>query len=98
MSEISIVTRTASEETAFMISVAKKAVEIYRETEKLNIKDNDRRILEDLVKERFPDYCSTRWRLDKLKRAVKNGELGVIDRFGNLTVSYLELKKYLFNR
>lgn len=98
MSIIQTVIRTAEEEADFAMSIALKSLEVYMEKHGLQIMDNERRLLDNLVRDRYPDYFNTRYRMDKIKKAVDDGKFGGFDREGNRVASYNELKKYLFNK
>jgi hypothetical protein len=50
---LAVIVRTEDEEKDFVMSVAKKTLEEY-DGYRSFYKDNDKRILENLVKERFP--------------------------------------------
>lgn len=94
---VPVVIRTEEEDLLHGIAIATKAFEIYETKKAVNIKDSERRVLMDLLNERFPDY-KKRPRIDKIKEAIKKKQLGGYDTFNNMTVSYNELKKFLFNK
>jgi hypothetical protein len=98
MSTTAVIVRTEEQEQDFAMSVALKSMEVFMERFGLHVKDNERRLLDNLVEERFPDYFKTRYRMDKIKKAVDEGRVGGFDRDGNRICSYNELKKYLFNK
>jgi hypothetical protein len=95
MEPLSLLTKTELKE--MLISAGVNSIEQYEKKRGESYKDNERRVLKDLVRHRFSDY-NKRSQLDKIRKAIEKRELGDFDRFNQPVVSYLELKKYLFGK
>lgn len=97
MAQLQIIIRDENQEQEFALSVARKAIDMYKKESKDLIDESERTILGDLLKDRFSNY-NTRHYKDQIKEAIKNGELGDFDRFNNFVASYSEIKKFIFNK
>ncbi len=94
---VPIIIRTEEEDMQYGLMIDQTAIRLYEQEKKLNYQESERRLLLDLIGERFPDYNSKHY-LNKIKAAIKKGEFGAFDRFNNYLASYDEVKEFFLGK
>lgn len=95
MEQLVILTRDEFE--TIVIRAGVNSIELYEKMKADSAKDNERRKLTIIVRQRFPDYNKRNY-LEKFRTAIEKGELGGYDRYNHPIVSFNELKKFIYGK